>query len=105
MYTMDDHRRNAVQFPACSLDHVWRQRGNRTGHCAKCHETFEGISLFDAHQTVKDGKTICKDPRTEAIGGKTLRQVDGAWRGAPIGDAAWWGKSGSGNVAEGDDAQ
>jgi len=42
----------------------WRQRGNRTGHCARCHETFEGSRLFDAHQRqLQDGRVDCLNPR------------------------------------------
>lgn len=41
----------------------WNQRGNRTGHCSACHETFEGSSLFDAHQRCgSDGKPFCLVP-------------------------------------------
>lgn len=44
---------------------TWLQRGNRTGHCALCHESFEGVSLFDKHQRVSpDGFVTCVDPAT-----------------------------------------
>ena len=60
----------------------WKQRGNRTGHCAGCHETFEGIALFDAHQRVSaDGKLVCLAPDRMIFRGKKLRLVDGTWRG------------------------
>ncbi|PPF56068.1 hypothetical protein C5B94_03875 [Clavibacter michiganensis] len=60
----------------------WRQRGNRTGHCAACHETFEGITAFDAHQAQQpDGSVKCRDPRDTSVNGHTLRLVDGTWRG------------------------
>lgn len=88
MYTMDDHRTNARKYPACSLEHVWHQRGNATGHCAKCHQTFEGITVFDAHQsTGEDGKTICKAPSEMTVGGKPLRLIDGSWRGPGMPEA------------------
>lgn len=79
---MDDHHRDGRKYPACSLDHVWLQRGNTTGHCSRCHETFEGVTLFDAHQTIgDDGRTVCADPRQMTVRGKPLRLVDGSWRG------------------------
>lgn len=52
-----------VKHPKCGKS--WIQRGNRTGHCAACHETFEGASLFDAHQRVSPdgtGAVTCSDP-------------------------------------------
>lgn len=63
----------------------WKQRGNRTGHCAKCHETFEGISLFDWHQLLTpDGAVICRDQSDVAWIEKDLRLVDGTWRGPKL---------------------
>jgi len=60
----------------------WKQRGNRTGHCGACHETFEGLSLFDAHQSVSsDGRLICAHPGSMTYRGEPLRLVDGTWRG------------------------
>lgn len=57
----------------------WRQRGNRTGHCSGCHETFEGLSLFDAHR--KGG--VCADPRKMVVNGAPLTfdgtHGDGSW--------------------------
>lgn len=62
----------------------WRQTGNRTGHCSGCHETFEGIGLFDAHQRNRDatGKPECLDPETmEYPKGWPLTRDDyGTWR-------------------------
>ena len=60
----------------------WKQRGNKTGHCGACHETFEGLSLFDAHQrTAADGSTICAYPSVMLFRKKPVRLVDGTWRG------------------------
>lgn len=61
---------------------TWRQRGNTTGHCGGCHETFEGISLFDAHFARPDGSTpVCRAPETmEHPRGYPLKRVNGAWR-------------------------
>lgn len=39
----------------------WVQRGNRSGHCAGCHETFYGLRAFDGHR--QDG--ACLDPTTK----------------------------------------
>lgn len=69
-----------ITHPACGES--WRQRGNRTGHCAKCHNTFEGSSLFDWHQTLDDqGAVICRDPSEPKWASRGLRLVDGTWRG------------------------
>jgi hypothetical protein len=71
-----------VTHPKCGKS--WTQHGNRTGHCAKCHETFEGITVFDMHQLIgEDGRVTCRDPRTITIGKAKvpLRLVDGSWRG------------------------
>ena len=71
---------------------TWKQRGNRTGHCGGCHETFEGIALFDAHQRVgPDGEVTCLDPAVMTTGPKSNRQplrfVDGTWRGPKMPDS------------------
>jgi hypothetical protein len=63
----------------------WKQRGNRTGHCAKCHETFEGISTFDQHQRMNDdGSVTCLDPAKVMLRKQPLRLVDGTWRGPAL---------------------
>ena len=42
----------------------WNQVGNRTSHCATCHETFASLALFDAHRAGPHGLTRqCQDPR------------------------------------------
>lgn len=72
-----------VSHGACGK--MWKQRGNRTGHCAKCHETFEGIALFDWHQTLAaDGTTKCRDSSDAKWLAKDLRLVEGAWRGPAL---------------------
>lgn len=44
----------------------WVQSGNRTGHCARCHETFSGVRLFDWHQQLQgDGSVVCLTPDDE----------------------------------------
>lgn len=61
----------------------WPQYGNRTGHCGGCHETFEGLSLFDAHQrSGPDGQPVCADPAgMEYPKGWVLRLDEhGVWR-------------------------
>ena len=78
--TTPDASRQRVTHPKCGKS--WVQRGNRTGHCAKCHETFEGLTAFDAHQTLtEDGSVICAPPASVKVGGQSLRLVDGTWRG------------------------
>lgn len=64
-----------VSHGACGKS--WVQRGNRTSHCSQCHETFEGITLFDRHQVRRDGVIVCLDP--QALDGARL--VGDTWRG------------------------
>lgn len=76
-----------VYDPKCGKR--WKQRGNKTGHCAKCHETFEGLSLFDAHQIINaDGSVTCKDPALMTVGKAKvpLRLVEDSWRGPGMPD-------------------
>lgn len=67
-----------------SCGKTWMQRGNKTGHCSGCHETFEGISLFDAHQRHRDPRGIptCLDPATMDYpkGWPLARDEYGTWR-------------------------
>jgi hypothetical protein len=73
---------------------TWQQVGNKTGHCAGCHRTFDGVEAFDRHSIVIDGKVVCRDPGTlTRRGGEALyvsRVGDGLcdtgtvyWRIAP----------------------
>ena len=52
-------------------------------HCGACHQTFTGLSLFDAHQDVDHARTppiVCRDPASQG-----LAQSDrGTW-GTPEG--------------------
>jgi hypothetical protein len=50
-------KRRATSCGGC--DTRWRQVGNRAGHCSQCHQTFSGITAFDAHQATRDGRVIC----------------------------------------------
>lgn len=61
---------------------TWKQRGNRTGHCADCHETFEGLSLFDAHRiTLPSGERGCLSAsELEYPKGFSLKLENGTWR-------------------------
>lgn len=41
----------------------WVQSGNRTGHCPRCHVTFQGVRTFDWHQKLQpDGSVLCRTP-------------------------------------------
>lgn len=85
--TIDDHKADAVRYPACNCGAIWKQRGNLTGHCTNYHQTFDGITLFDRHQhTADDGHTICKNPADMTIKGQTLDRIDGVWRGPRMPD-------------------
>lgn len=63
----------------------WHQSGNRTGHCAACHETFQGLATFDWHQSLDErGRVICKDPSSAAGQAKGFRLIDGVWHGPAL---------------------
>ena len=47
-------------------------------HCARCHQSFSGLGLFDAHQ-IRDYSgvrppVICRDPAPMLVGGRSLAQ-------------------------------
>lgn len=72
--------------PRCGRS--WNQHGNRSGHCAKCHETFEGIALWDAHQTIREnGSVQCKPAQFMLYQGFPLISRDGSWRSGKPFDA------------------
>lgn len=80
--------RNGVSCLVCGK--WWLQRGNRTGHCMKCHETFEGLTLFDAHQRVlASGHVDCLRASTITWRGERLRSVEGTWRGPQMDTTAF----------------
>lgn len=60
---------------------IFRQRGERTSHCTSCHETFEGLTLFDAHFVDTANGRSCKKAATMKWRGVKLRLVEGTWRG------------------------
>lgn len=81
----------------------WRQRGNRTSHCGGCHETFEGLTLFDAHLThAADGTLTHLKPSEMTFNGKPLAfdgsHGDGSWRRTDLTDTAFEGRESSGRV-------
>lgn len=72
----------------------WRQRGNRTGHCGGCHETFEGVTLFDAHLVhEKDGSLTHLKPSEMTFNKKPLAFDgtfgDGSWSRTDLTDTAF----------------
>jgi hypothetical protein len=72
--------RSSYTHPKCGKRIT--QRGNRTGHCAKCCETFEGLALFDLHQKLlPSGQVECLHPSILKYAGAPLSLVDGSWRG------------------------
>lgn len=59
--------RGATECPRCN---AW-WTGLNTAHCAACHETFTGITAFDAHRTgshTESGESIVDKGRTEPRG-------------------------------------
>lgn len=82
-----NHSDHDTSHGACGK--TWRQRGNRTGHCSACHETFEGESLFDAHRvTLDDGTRGCREPGSMKVRGVALRLENGSWRGPGMDERA-----------------
>ena len=51
-------------FGTCHCGTRWQQIGNKTGHCGGCHRTFSSLTTFDAHQSMRHGKSVCADPAT-----------------------------------------
>lgn len=43
----------------------WRVtiNGKKQCQCSGCHELFTTPRTFDSHQTLREGKLVCKDPR------------------------------------------
>lgn len=85
--------------PMCAT--TWHQAGNRTGHCSGCHRTFSGVTTFDAHQRIVNGRNVCLDPATlhDKNGDVRFRSFTdraGAtvWRNAQDRPAGTWGPNG-----------
>lgn len=89
-YSVEHHREDPLRYPihgACGV--VWRQRGDRTGHCSRCHRNWEGVAVFDAHQRLNpDGSVLCLHPTDVRHQRQRLTLVDGAWRGPGMTDSA-----------------
>lgn len=68
-----------TRHAACGA--TWKQRGNQTSHCAGCHHTFEGLTVFDTHRTTtENGNRTCLPPEKITIQGRPLEKVNGTWR-------------------------
>lgn len=83
---MSDTKLNAAHT-ACGKR--WHSSGNRTGHCSVCHETFEGVALFDKHQrNSDDGSFECLNPiDMEFPKGYPLKQDEyGTWSTTKVND-------------------
>jgi len=65
---------SGVLHPKCGKRYP---TGDRTGHCANCCQTFYGLSAFDRHQSVQQGRVSCSMPSTDS----------GEWR---LDDADRW---------------
>jgi hypothetical protein len=78
----------AVKLPhSCSKCAV-RWNGYDTAHCAACHETFTGISAFDAHRAGLHGrKRYCLLP--DYIGLVDANRAYPCW-GIPSAEEKWW---------------
>ena len=55
-----------VMHGACGKS--WKQKGNKSGHCGNCHDTYYGITAFDAHQRLVDGRIVCRRDETTSTG-------------------------------------
>jgi len=61
-------------------------RSGRACHCAKCHTSYTGVEAFDRHQTIENGKVVCRDPATFELNGKPLFM---SHRETPDGKPMW----------------
>lgn len=51
---------------------------NTHGHCGSCHETFVGLTAFDAHWITNDqGERVCVSPDT--LKGPWWKDAAGHW--------------------------
>lgn len=91
-----------VQLTTHGCGKSWRQRGNRTGHCARCHNTFEGERLFDAHFVRVGNGVECREPASMLFNKRPLvfdgTYGDGAWSRTDLTDSAFEGRESSGRV-------
>jgi hypothetical protein len=49
-----------AEFRCGGCPSVWT--GLAVAHCAACHQTFGGVSLFDAHRSQSGERGSCEDP-------------------------------------------
>lgn len=65
--------------------------GNRAAHCGGCHETFTGITAFDAHQSWPKGSTptgLCRLPADAGL--EPRQQSWGVLWAMPNTGEQWW---------------
>jgi hypothetical protein len=80
-----------VQLNTCSgCPATWT--GVRACHCCRCHTTFAGVALFDAHRTQYGERGTCRRPADMVMtsGARTGEPVmffrDGVWCGPEMSD-------------------
>ncbi len=72
-------------------------------HCSGCHRSFSGLSNFDRHQTMREGRTACHDPLE--LGMVAVRHIGGPGgppvygRPAPADRPRQWGTRSPGSHA------
>ena len=67
---------------------IWTQRGNRTSHCADCHQTFSTLTSFDDHRSGDWSARACATPIE-------LYERDGLTRDP---EGVWWTPEGLANL-------
>ena len=70
--------RSTLTYGCGGCDNHWT--GISRCHCSRCHLTFSGIGLFDAHQ--RGGQ--CIDPAEMDVKGDPLRLLNGVWSGPEL---------------------
>lgn len=70
----------ADSFTCSGCDTRWR--GVSRAHCAACHHTFAGETMFDRHRRDLRGTGICLDPETirTSTGEPAMFLTNGLWQ-------------------------
>ena len=80
----------------CRHCHTGYRHTDAIGCCSACRRCFKGLTAFDRHQSIENGRTVCDVTKTRKDGSPVFEATDDGrgplWRMVPTGTNPWAGE-------------